>query len=67
MAWDLLGSDFAGRHAQYEKFYGGPPHIMDLYSFFNCPWNERRAAVDQIVRDMGSAEDLTAQRKSAAE
>ena len=67
MAWDLLGSDFAGRHAQYEKFYGGPPHIMDLYSFFNCPWNERRAAVDQIVKEMGSADDLTARRKSAAE
>jgi 4-hydroxyphenylacetate 3-monooxygenase len=65
MAWDLLGSDFAGRHAQYEKFYGGPPHIMDLYSFFNCPWNERRAAVDQIVKEMGPADDLTARRKSA--
>ncbi len=52
MAWDLLGSDFAGRHTQYEKFYGGPPHIMDLYSFFNCPWQERRAAIDQILADM---------------
>ena len=51
MAWDLLGSEFAGRHTQYEKFYGGPPHIMDLYSFFNCPWGERRAAVDQIIKD----------------
>jgi hypothetical protein len=40
---------------------------MDLYSFFNCPWNERRAAVDQIVKEMGSADDLTARRKSAAE
>ncbi len=24
LAWDLLGSDFAGRHMQYEKFYAGP-------------------------------------------
>jgi 4-hydroxyphenylacetate 3-monooxygenase len=23
LAWDLLGSDFAGRHMQYEKFYAG--------------------------------------------
>src|SRR6266478_2237164 len=51
----------------FEKFYGGPPHIMDLYSFFNCPWSERRAAVDQIVKDMGSADDLAARRKPAAE
>ena len=64
MAWDLLGSDFAGRHTQYEKFYGGPPHIMDLYSFFNCPWKERQAAIDEIIKDMG---DVVEQRKSAAE
>ncbi len=52
MAWDLLGSDFAGRHTQYERFYGGPPHIMDLYSFFNAPWAERRGMVDRILADM---------------
>lgn len=67
MAWDLLGSEFAGRHTQYEKFYGGPPHIMDLYSFFNCPWGERRAAVDQIVKDMEPADIASDVRQSAAE
>jgi 4-hydroxyphenylacetate 3-monooxygenase len=56
MAWNLLGSDFAGRHTQYEKFYGGPPHIMDLYSFFNCPWDERRDGVDHILHDMDADE-----------
>lgn len=66
MAWDLLGSEFAGRHTQYEKFYGGPPHIMDLYSFFNCPWGERRAAVDQILKDMDIA-DGGGRRRSTAE
>ena len=67
MAWDLLGSDFAGRHTQYEKFYGGPPHIMDLYSFFNCPWGERRAAVDRILVDMAADVDVAQRRQSAAE
>jgi 4-hydroxyphenylacetate 3-monooxygenase len=52
MAWDLLGSDYAGRMTQYEKFYGGPPHIMDMYSFWNCPWPERRGTIDQIMADM---------------
>jgi len=56
MAWDLLGSDFAGRHTQYEKFYGGPPHIMDLYSFFNCPWSERCDTVDRILSDMDAVD-----------
>jgi len=37
---------------------------MDLYSFFNCPWNERQAAIDEIIKDMG---DVVEQRKSAAE
>ena len=52
MAWDLLGSAYAGRHQQYEKFYGGPPHVMDMYSFWNCPWKERRATVDGILESM---------------
>jgi len=52
MAWDLLASDFAGRHQQYERFYGGPPHIMDLYSFWHAPWAERRESVRNILDDM---------------
>lgn len=54
MAWDLLASDFAGRHQQYERFYGGPPHIMDLYSFWNAPWAERRQGVQNILNDMST-------------
>jgi len=52
MAWDLLASDYAGRHQQYERFYGGPPHIMDLYSFWHAPWAERREGVRHILDDM---------------
>ena len=40
LAWDLLGSEFAGRHAQYEKFYAGPGFVMNAYSFNNCPWGD---------------------------
>ena len=54
MAWDLLASDYAGRHQQYERFYGGPPHIMDLYSFWNAPWGERREGVRNVLDDMVS-------------
>ncbi|MSQ73400.1 MAG: 4-hydroxyphenylacetate 3-hydroxylase [Betaproteobacteria bacterium] len=28
MAWDLIGTEFAGRHQQYEKFYGGAPFLV---------------------------------------
>lgn len=52
MAWDLLGSDFGGRHTQYERFYGGPPFMNDMYSYWNMPWPERRQTVDEILTDM---------------
>jgi 4-hydroxyphenylacetate 3-monooxygenase len=67
MAWDLLGSDYAGRHTQYERFYGGPPHIMDLYSFFQTPWTERRATVDRILADMDAAPPALPEPRQAAE
>lgn len=28
LAWDLLGSEFASRHHQYELFYAGAPHLV---------------------------------------
>ena len=46
MGWDLLGSDFAGRHQQYERFYAGPAFINTLYSFIECPWDEMTGTVD---------------------
>ncbi|GGT33874.1 4-hydroxyphenylacetate 3-hydroxylase family protein [Streptomyces purpureus] len=27
LAWDALGSEFAGRHEQYERLYHGAPHV----------------------------------------
>jgi len=27
LVWDALGSEFAGRHEQYERFYHGAPHV----------------------------------------
>lgn len=28
LIWDFLGSEFGGRHQQYEKFYGGGSHVV---------------------------------------
>ena len=27
LAWDLVGTEFASRHTQYEMFYAGPTHV----------------------------------------
>ena len=37
LIWDFLGSEFGSRHAQYEKFYGGPSFVakQNLYRNFN--------------------------------
>ena len=52
LAWDYLGSDFAGRHTQYERFYAGPQFVQALYSFVNCPWNERKQQIDDLMAQM---------------
>ncbi|HTI80259.1 MAG TPA: 4-hydroxyphenylacetate 3-hydroxylase N-terminal domain-containing protein [Acetobacteraceae bacterium] len=35
LAWDLIGSEFAGRHQQYEKFYAGPAIVNKLHIYRN--------------------------------
>jgi 4-hydroxyphenylacetate 3-monooxygenase len=49
LAWDLLGSDFAGRHAQYEKFYAGPAFAMNNYSYLSARWDEWAGTVDDLL------------------
>ena len=49
LAWDLLGSDFAGRHMQYEKFYAGPAFVMNSYSYGTGLWDELSALVDGLL------------------
>jgi 4-hydroxyphenylacetate 3-monooxygenase len=49
LAWDLLGSDFAGRHMQYEKFYAGPAFVMNSYSYLTGPWSEWAKSVDDLM------------------
>ena len=49
LAWDLLGSDFAGRHMQYEKFYAGPAFVMNSYSFLTGRWPEWAGRVDELL------------------
>lgn len=49
LAWDLFGSEFASRHAQYEKFYAGPPYVVRNHSFRECPWDELHAIVDGLL------------------
>ena len=49
LAWDLLGSDFAGRHMQYEKFYAGPAFVMNSYSYEVGLWGEWKQCLDDLL------------------
>jgi 4-hydroxyphenylacetate 3-monooxygenase len=49
LAWDLLGSDFAGRHIQYERFYAGPSFIVSNYNFLTADWDGWEGVVDDIL------------------
>ena len=49
LAWDLVGSEFAGRHLQYEKFYAGASFIVRNHSFREAPWTDFHRLVDDLM------------------
>jgi hypothetical protein len=53
---DLVGSEFAGRHLQYEKFYAGAPFIVRNHSYRETDW----AAFGKIVDDLMAGYDYPA-------
>lgn len=49
LVWDLVGSEFAGRHQSYEKFYAGPPFTIRNHSMREAPWDEFHGIVDRLL------------------
>ncbi|WP_207540725.1 4-hydroxyphenylacetate 3-hydroxylase family protein [Sabulicella rubraurantiaca] len=49
LAWDAVGSEFASRHVQYEKFYAGAQFVTRGHSFRTFDWTRSSAAVDRIL------------------
>jgi 4-hydroxyphenylacetate 3-monooxygenase len=60
LAWDMLGSEFASRHWQYERFYAGPPYVVRDHSYREAPW----AAFRERVEGLLSTYDVPADRPS---
>jgi len=56
LAWDLIGSEFAGRHLQYEKFYAGASFIVRNHNYREAPW----AGYEKVVADLMASYDLPA-------
>jgi 4-hydroxyphenylacetate 3-monooxygenase len=53
LVWDLVGSEFAGRHLQYEKFYAGASFIIRNHNFREAPWGEFDAYVADLLGKIG--------------
>ncbi len=49
LAWDMTGSEFAGRHLQYEKFYAGASFIIRNHSYRETDWSEFNKLVDDLM------------------
>jgi 4-hydroxyphenylacetate 3-monooxygenase len=49
LAWDLVGSEFAGRHQQYEKFYAGAAFIVRNHSYRETDWSEFNNLVENAM------------------
>jgi len=64
LAWDYLGSELAGRHGQYEKFYAGPQFVHAFYNFGNCPWDQYKGPIESLMQQMPVPETPTTSRKT---
>jgi 4-hydroxyphenylacetate 3-monooxygenase len=49
LAWDAVGSEFAGRHHQYEMFYAGAPFVVKNYAYRNYGFEQPVAEVEQFL------------------
>ncbi|HLH26000.1 MAG TPA: 4-hydroxyphenylacetate 3-hydroxylase N-terminal domain-containing protein [Chloroflexota bacterium] len=53
LAWDMVGTEFAGRHEQYEMFYAGAPYVAKGYAYRNYRYEEAVALVDAFLESYG--------------
>jgi 4-hydroxyphenylacetate 3-monooxygenase len=49
LSWDLVGSEFAGRHQQYEKFYAGASFIIRNYNYTHADWDGYHGVVERLM------------------
>ncbi|MBT2584900.1 4-hydroxyphenylacetate 3-hydroxylase family protein [Arthrobacter sp. ISL-95] len=50
LAWDIIGSEFAGRHQQYEMFYAGAPFVVrGAYTYRNYGYDALVAELDTFL------------------
>ncbi len=64
LAWDLLGTEFAGRHLQYEMFYAGAPAVAKAHTRRTWRLEEAEALLDQTLARWDRSTPLPAEHPS---
>jgi 4-hydroxyphenylacetate 3-monooxygenase len=49
LVWDAVGSEFAGRHTQYEMFYAGAQFVTRSHSFRTYDWDKAAELIATIT------------------
>ncbi len=62
LVWEMVGSEFAGRQQQYEKFYAGASFIVRNHNFREAPWAMFDGVVDSLTGSYGVPEPATQPR-----
>jgi 4-hydroxyphenylacetate 3-monooxygenase len=65
LAWDLIGSEFASRHTQYEMFYNGAKHVARGRAYQHFRWNVVDADAERALQSLGGYKELVSNRSSA--
>ena len=59
LTWDIVGSEFAGRHQQYEMFYAGAPFVVRAYAFHNYGYEEPLERVDRFLSEYSRTPEVS--------
>jgi 4-hydroxyphenylacetate 3-monooxygenase len=60
LAWDIVGSEFAGRHMLYEKFYAGNSMVVRNQSDREAPWAAFQDRVEGLLATVKLPDQLGA-------
>ena len=58
LAWDVVGSEFASRHTQYEMFYAGAQFVTKGHSFRTFDWESATGMVDHFLAGYDLEDEL---------
>ena len=64
LAWDVIGSEYASRHEQYELLYAGAPFVTRGHSFRTFDWDRATGLVDRMLGSYQLEDELEPSEES---